>query len=68
MPDSDLTPIHVTAKDAAAILGGGVSPWTIHQLCRLGKIDSRFQGKRRMVVLASLRDYAENLPTTRESA
>jgi hypothetical protein len=66
--DSGLTPIYVTAKDAATILGGGTSPWTIHRLCRDGEIDSRFQGKRRMVVLASLRDYADNLPAERKSA
>lgn len=66
MPDSGLTPIYVTAKDAATILGGGTSPWTIHRLCRDGAIQSRFQGKRRMVVLTSLHEYANNLPTARE--
>lgn len=67
-PVGALGPIYVTAKDAATILGGGTSPWTIHRLCRLGAIESRFQGKRRMVVLASLREYAESLPATREEA
>lgn len=65
---ASLSPIYVTAKDAAAILGGGTSPWTIHRLCRLGAIDSRFHGKRRMVVLASLREYADSLPAAREEA
>lgn len=64
---SDITPIHVTAKDAATILGGGVSPWTIHRLCRDGLIESRFLNRRRLVVLASLREYADNLPVSREA-
>ena len=64
-PVSTMEPIYVTARDAATILGGGTSPWTIHRLCRLGAIESRFQGQRRMVVLASLRDYADSLPATR---
>lgn len=66
-PVSKMEPIYVTARDAATILGGGTSPWTIHRLCRLGAIESRFHGKRRMVLLASLRAYADNLPTTREA-
>lgn len=65
-PVTAIAPIYVTAKDAAAILGGGTSPWTIHRLCRLGAIESRFQGKRRMVSLSSLREYAESLPTERD--
>lgn len=64
MDRSGLTPIYVTAADAAVILGGGTSPWTIHRLCRDGAIESRFQGKRRMVDHASLREYAANLPSS----
>ena len=63
-----ISPIYVTAKDAATILGGGTSPWTIHRLCRIGAIESRFHGKRRMVVLESLRAYADSLPATRDEA
>ena len=59
---SGIEPIYVTARDAATILGGGTSPWTIHRLCRIGRIDSRFHERRRMVVLASLRAYADSLP------
>ncbi|WP_294567549.1 helix-turn-helix domain-containing protein [uncultured Arthrobacter sp.] len=62
---ADITPIFATVKDAAAILGG-LSPWTVNQLCRTGAIESRFHNRRRLVVLASLRAYAESLPTTRE--
>lgn len=62
MPNSELTPIHVTAKDAAAIVGGGTSPWTIHRLCRLGAIESRMRDGRRLVVLSSLHEYIESLP------
>lgn len=55
-------PIYVTARDAAAILGGGTSPWTVHRLCRLGAIESRMHNNRRLVSLASLREYAAGLP------
>lgn len=63
-----ITPIFVTVRDAAAILGGGTSAWTMNRLCKLGAIESKFQANRRMVNLASLREYAANLPDERESA
>lgn len=56
-------PIFVTVREAADILGGDTSPWTINRLCKIGSIDSRFQGRRRMVILTSLHEYAANLPT-----
>lgn len=62
-----ITPIFVTVKEAAAILGG-VSPWTVNQLCRLGTIESRFHKNRRLVVLASLKAYADSLPATRDES
>lgn len=61
-------PIFVTVQEAAAILGGGTSPWTMNRLCKLNAIESKFQGRRRMVVLASLREYADNLPSEREAS
>jgi hypothetical protein len=64
--DAGISPIYVTAKDAAAILGAGTSPWTIHRLCRLGAIDSRIHNNRRLVSLASLREYASGLPVVLE--
>ena len=62
MSAAEITPIFVTVKDAAAILGGGVSPWTVNRLCRLGRIESRFHERRRMVLLSSIKDYAMSLP------
>lgn len=64
----DIEPIHVSVRDAARILG--ISP---HHCTRLldaegSPIDSRYLGKRRLVVLASLREYAANLPSTRPEA
>ena len=61
-PVSQVQPLYVTAKDAATILGAGTSPWTIHRLCRLGTIESRLHNNRRLVSLASLREYAASLP------
>jgi len=63
-----ITPIFVTVKEAAAILGGGTSPWTMNRLCKLGAIESKFQANRRMVSLVSLHEYAANLPESQESA
>ncbi len=57
-----MEPIYVTARDAAIILGAGTSPWTVHRLCRIGTIESRMHNNRRLVSLASLREYAASLP------
>ena len=67
-PVGALAPIYVTANDAAKILGAGTSPWTIHRLCRIGAIESGFQGKRRMVLLSSLHAYAKSLLVRDEAA
>lgn len=58
----------LTVKEAAARLGGGYSPWVINKLCRDGKIESRWHNRRRLVVATSLDEYADSLPTERESA
>lgn len=58
-------PIFVSVKQAAGMLG--VTPWSVYQL--LGDpdcpIDNRYFGKRRLVSVDSLREYAANLPTER---
>ena len=65
MPDTSTTgslePIFVSVKDAARMLA--ISPWSCYQLLDAGKIEDRYQGRRRLVVLASLKAYAEGLPT-----
>lgn len=53
-------PIFVSVKDAARILG--LSAWSVYQLLNEGLIDSRYQGRRRSVVLKSVQDYAAALP------
>ncbi len=64
----ELDPIFVSVKDAAKALG--VSTFTVYDLCDRQKIESRYQGRRRLVLVSSLRRYAEGLPTepTEESA
>lgn len=56
-----IEPIFVSVKDAARILA--ISPWSCYQLLDAGKIEDRYQGRRRLVVLASLRAYAAGLPS-----
>jgi excisionase family DNA binding protein len=61
MPELD--PIFITVKDAARMLG--VSTWTTYQLLDSQTIASQYHGRKRLVVLTSLREYAEGLPTSR---
>jgi excisionase family DNA binding protein len=56
-----IEPIFVSVKQAAQALG--ISPWTCYQLLDDKKIVSRYHGRRRLVDVASLREYARNLPT-----
>lgn len=60
-----LEPIFVSVKEAAKALG--ISPWVCYQLlddedCAL---ESRYQGRRRLVRVESIRRYADSLPTER---
>ena len=68
MPESptegSITPIFVSVKEAARLLN--ISPWVCYQLLDEKKIDSRYQGRRRLVQVESLREYAQNLPSERE--
>jgi hypothetical protein len=59
-------PIFVSVKQAAHMLA--VSPWTCYQLLEAQTIASQYQGRRRLVLLSSLREYAANLPTARPEA
>ena len=61
-----IEPIHVSVADAARILG--ISPHHCNRIINTADspIESRYLGKRRLVVLASLREYAANLPVERE--
>lgn len=61
-----IEPIFISVKEAAKALG--LSPWTTYQLCDKGEIESRYQGRRRLVSVESVRSYAAGLPRTPESA
>lgn len=39
------------------------TPWSIYQLLDDGKIESRYDGRRRKVFLTSVEEYAKGLPT-----
>lgn len=65
-PSGTIDPIFVSVKEAARALN--ISTWSCYQLLDENKIDSRYQGRRRLVDVASLREYARNLPTERDDA
>lgn len=55
-------PIFVSVNEAARILG--LSPRAIYMKLDQQVIESRYEGRKRLVVFASLRDYAAGLPTS----
>lgn len=57
---TDIDPIFVSVKDAARILG--LSSQVLYSKLDQQVIESRYDGRKRLVVLASLRKYAANLP------
>lgn len=59
--EGTIDPIFVSVKEAAKALN--LSPWVCYQLLDRGAIESRYQGRRRLVLVESLREYANNLPT-----
>ncbi len=58
----DLRPRYVTVKEAARYLAS--STWAVYQLLDKGAIESRYQGRKRLVVVTSLEGYADSLPST----
>lgn len=56
-----IDPIFISVKEAAKALD--TTPQTVYALLDKQLIESRYQGRLRKVVVASLRDYAANLPT-----
>lgn len=61
-----LEPIFISVKEAARILS--LTPWSVYQLCDAKEIESQYHGKRRLVRLASVRSYADGLPTERDAS
>lgn len=56
-------PITVSVKTAGEMVG--LSSWQVRQLLEDGLVVSRYQGRRRLVDVDSLRSYIESLPTER---
>lgn len=56
-------PLFVSAKEAAHLLD--LSPNEVYNLLDRGLIESRYHGKRRLVSLASVKQFADSLPTER---
>jgi excisionase family DNA binding protein len=63
---SELDPIYVSVKEAARILG--VSTWLMYQRLDQQAIESRYEGRKRLVSYASLKDYAAAMPETKADA
>lgn len=61
MPELD--PIYVSVKEAARILG--VSTWLMYQRLDAQQIESRYEGRKRLVSYASLKQYAADMPDVR---
>lgn len=64
-PDEDHERLFVSAKEAQSMLG--LSRNQTYLLLDSGAIESRYFGRRRLVVLESLREFARNLPTERSA-
>lgn len=55
-----IDPIFISVKQAAEALS--LTPWTVYRLLDDQKIASHYEGRRRLVSVSSLREYAANLP------
>lgn len=61
-----IDPILISVEEASKALG--ISRWVCYQLANKGEIETRYQGRRRLVVVESLRAYADALPTEKPQA
>lgn len=59
---SQITPIFVSVKQAAVMLN--LTTWSVYKLLDEQAIESRYHGRRRLVSVKSLEEYAQSLPTT----
>lgn len=59
---SQITPIFVSVKEAARMLS--LTPWSVYKLLDEQAIKSQYHGRRRLVSVKSLEEYAANLPTS----
>lgn len=60
---SALDPHYVSVKQAAEFLA--LNAQTIYSLLDQQVIESRYAGRKRLVVVSSMREYAESLPAVR---
>jgi excisionase family DNA binding protein len=58
---SQITPIFVSVKEAARMLS--LTTWSVYKLLDEQAIKSQYHGRRRLVNVKSLEEYAANLPT-----
>lgn len=58
--DAGIDPIFISVKQAAEALN--VTPFSVYQILDTQKIKSQYFGRRRLVDVESLREYAKNLP------
>lgn len=63
---TQIQPIFVSVKEAAKILG--LTTWSVYQLLDQQKIASQYHGRRRLVRVESLREYADSLPDVPEAS
>ena len=61
-----LEPITVNVKEAAEAVG--VSTARMYELLNEGKVEGRYDKSKRLVLVRSLREYVETLPTEREAS
>jgi excisionase family DNA binding protein len=56
-------PLFISVKEAAMVLG--ISRNYMYSLLDMGLIESRYMGRRRLVLLSSLHDFVASLPEVR---
>lgn len=62
----EMPPIFVSVEQAAEMLG--ISKWSVYKLLDEQQIESRYMGRRRLVVVTSMQAYAEALPNFPQSS
>lgn len=66
MPEHDDEPILITVQAAAAKLS--LTPWSVYKLLDDAALEGKYQGRRRYVLVASLKKYVKSLSDMPESA
>lgn len=56
---AELEPILISVKEAARLLN--LTDWSVYQMCDSGELASGKKGKRRMVSMASVKEYADQI-------